>query len=102
MSIFKALVAVLSAFLLFAGAAEAQNVSAPYIGWNWLGLAGSLALQDKHAEAAEALTSVRALMPGYTPSRFHWGARLVYGHRFRGDVEGDYHRLRDALKASLS
>ena len=72
------------------------------IGWNWLGLAGALALQDKHAEAAEALTTVRALMPGYTPSRFHWGARLVYGRRFRGDVEADYRRFRDALKASLS
>jgi TolB-like protein/DNA-binding SARP family transcriptional activator len=72
------------------------------IGWNWLGLAGALALQDKHGEAAEALTSVRALMPSYTPSRFHWGARLVYGRgRFRGDVEADYRELRDALKESL-
>ena len=71
------------------------------IPWNWLGLAGALALQDKHAEAAEALTSVRALMPTYTPSRFHWGAQYVYGRRFRDDVKNDYRRFRDALNASL-
>jgi hypothetical protein len=72
------------------------------IGWNWLGLAGALALQGKHGEAAEAQTSVRALMPSYTPSRFHCGARLVYGRRrFRDDVEADYRQLRDALKESL-
>jgi tetratricopeptide (TPR) repeat protein len=41
------------------------------IPWNWLGLAGALALQNKHAEAAEALTSIRSLMPSYTLSRFH-------------------------------
>ena len=70
--------------------------------WNWLGLAGALALQNKHAEAAEALTSVRALMPTYTPSRFHWGAQYVYGRRFRDDVKDDYRRLRDTLNASLA
>jgi tetratricopeptide (TPR) repeat protein len=72
------------------------------IPWNWLGLAGALALQNKHAEAAEALTSTRALMPTYTPSRFHWGARYVYGRRFRDHVKDDYRRLRDALNASLA
>jgi TolB-like protein/DNA-binding SARP family transcriptional activator len=72
------------------------------IPWNWLSLAGALALQNRHAEATEALTSVRALMPSYTPSRFHWGAQYVYGRRFRDDVKEDYRRLRDALNASLA
>jgi tetratricopeptide (TPR) repeat protein len=72
------------------------------IPWNWLGLAGALALQNKRAEAAEALASIRAMMPTYTPSRFHWGARYVYGRRFRDDVEDDYRRLRDELNASLA
>jgi predicted Zn-dependent protease len=72
------------------------------IPWNWLGLAGALALQNKHAEAAKALTSIRALMPSYTPSRFHWGTQYVYGRRFRDDVKDDYRRLRDALNASLA
>ena len=70
--------------------------------WNWIGLAGALALQNRYAEAAEAVTSVRALMPTYTPSRFHWGAQYVYGRRFRGDVKDDYRRFRDALNASLA
>jgi TolB-like protein/DNA-binding SARP family transcriptional activator len=72
------------------------------IPWNWLGLAGALALQGKHAEAAEALASTRALMPSFTPSRFHWGAQYVYGRRFRGDVKDNYRRFRDALNASLA
>ncbi len=72
----------------------------PNIPWNWLGLAGALALQNKHDEAAEALGSVQALMPSFTPSRFHWGARYVYGPRFRGHVKQDYTDLRDALNAS--
>ncbi len=72
------------------------------IPWNWLGLAAALALQNKHAEAAEALSSTRAMMPTYTPSRFHWGAQYVYGRRFRDHVKDDYRRLRDALNASLA
>jgi TolB-like protein len=72
------------------------------IPWNWLGLAGALALQNKHVEAAEALASIRALMPTYTPSRFHLGAQYVYGRRFRDDVKNDYRQLRDALNASLA
>ena len=72
------------------------------IPWNWLGLAGALALQNKPAEAAEALASTRAMMPTYTPSRFHWGAQYVYGRRFRDHVKDDYRRLRDALNASLA
>jgi TolB-like protein len=72
------------------------------IPWNWVGLAGALALQDKHAEAAEALSAVRALMPAFTPSRFHWGAQYVYGRRFRDDVKNDYKRFRDALIASAA
>jgi hypothetical protein len=72
------------------------------IPWNWLGLAGALALQNKHAEAAEALASTRAMMPTYTPSRFHWGAQYVYGRRFRDHVKDDYRHLRDALNASLA
>ena len=68
--------------------------------WNWLGLAGALALQGEHAEAREALTSVRAMMPLFTPSRFYWGAQFIYGRRrFRGHVEEDYRRLCDALNA---
>jgi TolB-like protein/DNA-binding SARP family transcriptional activator len=72
------------------------------IPWTWLGLAGALALQKKHAEASEALASIRALMPSYTPSRFHLGAQYVYGRRFRGHVKDDYRKLRDALNASLN
>ena len=72
------------------------------IPWNWLGLAGALALQNKHAEAAEALNSTSAMMPSYTPSRFHWGAKYIYGRRFRDHVKDDYRRLRDALNASLA
>ena len=53
-------------------------------------------------EAREAIEPVRAMMPGYTPSRFHWGARYVYGSRFRGDLERDYRVLRDALNACLA
>ena len=74
----------------------------PTYPWNWLGLAAALALQNKHAEAAEALSSTRAMMPTYTPSRFHWGAQYVYGRRFRDHVKDDYRRLRDALNASLA
>jgi hypothetical protein len=70
--------------------------------WNWIGLAGALALQNRYEEAAEAVTSVRALMPTYTPSRFHWGAKYVYGRRFRDDVKDDYRRFRDALNASIA
>ena len=73
----------------------------PNIGWSWASLAGALALQDRRVEAAEALASTRALMPSFTLSRFHWGARMVYGRRFRGDVERDYRDFRDALKACL-
>jgi tetratricopeptide (TPR) repeat protein len=74
----------------------------PNIPWNWLGLAGALALQEKHGEAADALATLRAMMPTYTPSRFHWGARWVYGPRFCGHTERDYRSLRDALNASLA
>ena len=70
--------------------------------WNWIGLAGALALQNRYAEAAEAVSSVGVLMPTYTPSRFHWGAQYVYGRRFRGDVKDDYRRFRDALNASIA
>ena len=70
--------------------------------WNWIGLAGALALQNRHREAAEAVTAVRALMPTYTPSRFHWGAQYVYGRRFRDDVEADYRRFRDELNTSIA
>ena len=72
------------------------------IPWNWMGLAQALALQGRLDEAREAIEPVRAMMPGYTPSRFHWGARYVYGSRFRGDVERDYRVLRDALNACLA
>ncbi len=72
------------------------------IPWNWMGLAQALALQDRLDEAREAIEPVRAMMPDYTPSRFHWGARYVYGSRFRGDVERDYRVLRDALNACLA
>jgi hypothetical protein len=73
----------------------------PNIPWNWLGLAGALALQGHHAEAAEAMAAIRPMMPIFTPSRFYWGARFIYGrHRFRGDVKDDYGRLRDVLNAS--
>jgi len=72
------------------------------IPWNWLGLAASLALQGRREEAREAIEPVRAMMPGYTPSRFHWGARYVYGSRFRGHVERDYRELRDALNVCLA
>jgi TolB-like protein/DNA-binding SARP family transcriptional activator len=72
------------------------------IPWNWMGLAQALALQGRLDEAREAIEPVRAMMPGYTPSRFHWGARYVYGSRFRGEVEHDYRVLRDALNACLA
>jgi tetratricopeptide (TPR) repeat protein len=72
------------------------------IPWNWLGLAAALALQRRLDEAREAIEPVRSMMPGYSPSRFHWGARYVYGARFRGDVERDYRALRDALNACLA
>ncbi len=72
------------------------------IPWNWMGLAQALALQGRLDEAREAIEPVRAMMPSYTPSRFHWGARYVYGSRFRGDVERDYRALRDALNACLA
>lgn len=72
------------------------------IPWNWLGLAAALALQGKMAEAREAIEAIRTMMPSYTPSRFHWGARYVYGPRFRGHVERDYRALRDALNACLA
>jgi adenylate cyclase len=72
------------------------------IPWNWMGLAQALALQGRFDEAREAIEPVRAMMPGYTPSRFHWGARYVYGSRFRGDLERDYRVLRDALNACLA
>ncbi len=71
----------------------------PNIGWSWVSLAGALALQGRRVEAAEALASARALMPSFTPSRFHWGARMVYGRRFHGDVERKYRAFRDALNA---
>jgi len=69
------------------------------IPWNWLGLAAALALQGRREDAREAMIPLRAMMPSYTPSRFHWGARYVYGSRFRDHVERDYRALRDALKA---
>ena len=72
------------------------------IPWNWMGLAQALALQGRLDEAREAIEPVRTMMPGYTPSRFHWGARYVYGSRFRGDLERDYRVLRDALNACLA
>jgi len=72
------------------------------IPWNWLGLAAALALQGRLNEAREAIEPVRTMMPNYTPSRFHWGARYIYGYRFRGHVERDYRVLRDALTACLS
>ena len=72
------------------------------IPWNWLGLAATLALQGRLDEAREAIEPVRMMMPSYTPSRFHWGARYVYGSRFRGHVERDYRTLRDALNACLA
>jgi TolB-like protein len=72
------------------------------IPWNWMGLAQALALQGRLDEAREAIEPVRAMMPSYTPSRFHWGARYVYGSRFRGGVERDYRVLRDALNACLA
>jgi TolB-like protein/DNA-binding SARP family transcriptional activator len=72
------------------------------IPWNWMGLAQALALQGRLDEAREAIEPVRAMMPGYTPSRFHWGARYVYGSRFHGDLERDYRVLRDALNACLA
>ena len=72
------------------------------IPWNWMGLAQALALQGRIDEAREAIEPVRAMMPGCTPSRFHWGARYVYGSRFRSHVERDYRVLRDALNACLA
>ena len=72
------------------------------IPWNWLGLAASLALQGRFDEAREAIEPLKAMMPSYTPSRFHWGARYVYGARFQGHTERDYRALRDALNASLT
>ena len=72
------------------------------IPWNWMGLAQALALQGRFDEAREAIEPVLAMMPTYTPSRFHWGARYVYGARFRGDLERDYRVLRDALNACLA
>ena len=73
----------------------------PNIPWNWLGLAAALALQGRLDEAREAMEPVKAMMPSYTPSRFHWGARYVYGSRFRDHVESDYRALRNALNACL-
>ena len=72
------------------------------IPWNWLGLAAALALQGRMDEAREAIEPMRAMMPGYTPAKFHWGARYVYGPRFRGHVERDYRALRDALNAAFA
>ena len=72
------------------------------IPWSWLGLAAALALQGRLDEAREAIEPVRTMMPSYTPSRFHWGARYVYGSRFRDHVERDYRALRDALNACLA
>ena len=72
------------------------------IPWNWLGLAAALALQGRLGEAREAIEPVRTMMPGYTPSRFHWGARYVYGPRFCGHVERDYRVLRDSLNACIA
>jgi tetratricopeptide (TPR) repeat protein len=73
----------------------------PNIPWNWLGLAAALALQGRLNEAREATEPVKAMMPSYTPSRFHWGARYIYGSRFRDHVESDYRALRNALNACL-
>ena len=42
------------------------------IPWNWMGLAQALALQGRLDEAREAIEPVRAMMPGCTPSHFHW------------------------------
>jgi TolB-like protein len=84
--------------------ADARRSIALYanIPWNWMGLAQALALQGRLDEAREAIDPVRAMMPSYTPSRFHWGARYVYGSRFHGDLERDYRVLRDALNACLA
>jgi TolB-like protein/DNA-binding SARP family transcriptional activator len=84
--------------------ADARRSIALYanIPWNWMGLAQALALQGRLDEAREAIDPVRTMMPSYTPSRFHWGARYVYGSRFRGDLERDYRVLRDALNACLA
>jgi hypothetical protein len=59
-------------------------------------------LQGRFDEAHEAIEPLKAMMPSYTPSRFHWGARYVYGARFQGHTERDYRALRDALNASLT
>jgi TolB-like protein/DNA-binding SARP family transcriptional activator len=84
--------------------ADARRSIALYanIPWNWMGLAQALALQGRLDEAREAIDPVRTMMPSYTPSRFHWGARYVYGSRFRGELEHDYRVLRDALNACLA
>ncbi len=74
----------------------------PNTPWNWLGLAAALALQGRLDEAHDAIEPVRTMMPNYTPSRFHWGARYVYGSRFKDHVERDYRALRDALNACLA
>ena len=78
-----------------------SRIEAKWRNASWVSLAAALALQGRRVEAAEALASARTMMPSFTPSRFYWGARMVYGRRFRGDVERDYRNFRDALNACL-
>jgi tetratricopeptide (TPR) repeat protein len=71
-------------------------------GWNWLQLAGALALQGRMAEGRAAYGVMRELMPAMTPRRFHWTARLFYRRRFTGHVKQDYTDFCEALQKVAS
>jgi TolB-like protein/DNA-binding SARP family transcriptional activator len=67
------------------------------IPWLWLALTASLALQGRTEDARQALLVLRGVMPDFTPSRFYWTARWIYGRRFEGDVKQNYRALCDSI-----
>ena len=68
----------------------------------WIALTCALGLCDRDAEAREAVSAIKECMPAFSPTKFYWLARFLYGHRFRGSVRAGHRTLRDVLSRAAA
>jgi TolB-like protein/DNA-binding winged helix-turn-helix (wHTH) protein/Tfp pilus assembly protein PilF len=66
--------------------------------WGWVFLACSLGLQRRSAEATEAVTEVKRLVPGFSAQMFFETVSRFHGPRFRGEAEAGFSKLRSVLE----
>jgi tetratricopeptide (TPR) repeat protein len=66
--------------------------------WGWVFLACSLGLQRRSAEATEAVTEVKRLVPGFSAQMFFETISRFHGPHFRGEAEAEFSKLRSVLE----